>query len=229
MRTLPVVGKVLDSIIDAGHPLPVFQIFHCVYFSQGFLLFITYEPVPEAHDVFKRFGRVFDQTYTRFLDLQKAEAQAREAQIEAALERVRSQTMAMHNSEDVGKCIVKMFSELTSLGVDQGTRFGIGILNHHNENIQLWTARKDGEEVNMHIGSLDMNWHPLLKSARKAWKEQVALHEYVLEAEDLVNYYQMINHAPDYKLQVAIEKLPEREFHYGFVFEHGFFYALQSS
>jgi hypothetical protein len=28
---------------------------------------------------------VFDQSYTRFLDLQKAEAQAREAQIEAAL------------------------------------------------------------------------------------------------------------------------------------------------
>jgi len=42
-----------------------------------------------------RFGKVFQQTYTRFLDLQKAEAQAREAQIEAALERVRSRTLAM--------------------------------------------------------------------------------------------------------------------------------------
>ena len=91
---------------------------------------------------------------------------------------------------------------------------------------QLWTARKDGEEVNMHIGNLDMSWHPLLKSARKAWKEQVPLHQYVLEGEDLLNYYQMINTAPDYKLQIAIEKLPEREFHYGFVFEHGFFYAF---
>ncbi len=38
-----------------------------------------------------RFGKVFQQTYTRFLDLQKAEAQARESQIELALERVRSQ------------------------------------------------------------------------------------------------------------------------------------------
>ena len=91
MRTLPVVGQILDSIIDAGHPLPVFQIMHCAYFSQGFLLFITYEPVPQAWDIFKRFSNVFDQTYTRFLDLQKAEAQAREAQIETALERVRAQ------------------------------------------------------------------------------------------------------------------------------------------
>jgi len=180
----------------------------------------------EAKNIMSRFAKVFNLTYKRFLDLQKAEAQTREAQIEAALERVRSQTMAMHNSEDVGKCIVKMFSELTALGVDEGTRFGIGILNQENENIQLWTARKDGEEVNMHIGHLDMSWHPLLKSARKAWKEQVPLHQYVLEGEDLLNYYQMINNAPDYKLQVAIEKLPERELHYGFIFEHGFFYSF---
>jgi hypothetical protein len=82
-------------------------------------------------------------------------------------------TMAMHSSEDVGKCVVKMFGELTALGVDEGTRFGIGILNHDNENNQLWTARKNGDEVNMHIGNIDMASHPLLKSARKAWKEQV--------------------------------------------------------
>ncbi len=177
-------------------------------------------------DIVKRFSKVFEQAYTRFLDLQKAEAQAREAQIEAGLERVRAQTMAMHNSEDVAKCIIRMFDELTTLGVDESTRFGIGILNHEDENNQLWTVRKDGEKVNMHIGNLDMTLHPLLKSARKAWKEQVPLHQYVLEGEDLINYYQMINNAPDYKLQIAIEKLPDREYHYGFVFNHGFFYAF---
>ena len=36
---------------------------------------------PEMWDIFKRFGKVFEQTYTRFLDLQKAEAQAREARL----------------------------------------------------------------------------------------------------------------------------------------------------
>ncbi|HEY5369549.1 MAG TPA: hypothetical protein VIJ75_11200 [Hanamia sp.] len=40
-------------------------------------------------DIIKRFAKVFEQAYTRFLDLQKAEAQERESQIQLALERVR--------------------------------------------------------------------------------------------------------------------------------------------
>ncbi len=202
-------------------------VIHCAFFSKGVLTFSTTTPHDEqTMQLLERFAQVFDGTYTRFLDLQKAEAQAREAQIEAALERVRAQTMAMHSSEDVGECIVTMFSEVTALGVPESTRFGIGILNHDNENNQLWTASKDGKEVKMHIGNIEMTWHPLLISARKAWKAQVPLHEYVLEGEDLQKYYQMLNDAPDYPLRVAMENLPERQFHYGFVFEHGFFYAF---
>ncbi|TVP52254.1 MAG: hypothetical protein EA341_03460, partial [Mongoliibacter sp.] len=181
---------------------------------------------PEEEQIVIKFANEFGRAYQRFLDLQKAEDQAKEAQIEAALERVRAQTMAMHSSEDVGKCVVKMFAELTSLGVDEGTRFGIGILNHDNENNQLWTARKDGEEVNMHIGHLEMSWHPLLKSAREAWKAQVSFHKYILEGEDLINYYKMLNTAPDYKIQIPLEKLPKKEIQHCFIFEHGFFYAF---
>ncbi|MDH3246869.1 MAG: hypothetical protein OEM26_19765, partial [Saprospiraceae bacterium] len=117
MRTLPVVGEILDSIIDAGHPLPTFQIMHYTYFSHGLLLFITYEPVPEAHPIFKRFAKVFEQTYTRFLDLQTAEAQAREAQIEAALEKVRSRTMAMQKSEELPEVAHELFLQIQSLGI----------------------------------------------------------------------------------------------------------------
>ncbi|OSZ73598.1 hypothetical protein CAP36_16415 [Chitinophagaceae bacterium IBVUCB2] len=118
MRTLPVVGKILDSIIEAGHPLPTFQIMHHAYFSKGFLLFITYEPVPDAHDIFKRFGKVFDQTYTRFLDLQKAETQAREAQIETALERVRSRSMGMQKSEELKDVIKIVYQQLRHLEIN---------------------------------------------------------------------------------------------------------------
>ena len=121
MRTLPVVGEILDSIIAAGHPLPTFQIFHCVYFSQGFLLFITYEKVPEAHIIFKRFTNVFEQTYTRFLDLQKAEAQAREAQIQLALERVRARTMAMQKSDELTEVAGLLFKQVTDLGINSWT------------------------------------------------------------------------------------------------------------
>ena len=90
MNSIPIFKEYVESASPEGLAIPDFQIMHCAFFSQGYLMFITYEPIPEAHDIFKRFAKVFEQTYTRFLDLQKAEAQAREAQIEAALERVRS-------------------------------------------------------------------------------------------------------------------------------------------
>jgi hypothetical protein len=56
---------------EAGIPFPTSQIDHVAFFKYGYLLFITYDPVPESHDIFKRFAKVFEQTYTRFLDLQK--------------------------------------------------------------------------------------------------------------------------------------------------------------
>ena len=64
-----------------------------------------------------RFAKVFEQTYTRFLDLKKAEAQAREAPIEASLERVRRKAMAMHSSQDLANTIGVFFHELELLGI----------------------------------------------------------------------------------------------------------------
>ena len=94
LSTIPELVANLKNWEASGIKLPTFQIFHIAYFSYGYLMFITYEPVPEMWDVFKRFAKVFEQTYTRFLDLQKAEAQARESQIQLALERVRARTFA---------------------------------------------------------------------------------------------------------------------------------------
>ena len=68
-------------------------------------------------DILSRFGKVFDLTYTRFNDLKKAEAQAREAQIEASLERVRSRSMAMHKSDELLEAGEILFSEMQKLGI----------------------------------------------------------------------------------------------------------------
>jgi len=46
---------------------------------RAFVLFITYEKVPEAHDIFQRFTKVFEQNFYPIEILKKAEAQAREA------------------------------------------------------------------------------------------------------------------------------------------------------
>jgi hypothetical protein len=71
-------------------------------FLYGNLIAVTYEPMGKIElELILRFAKVFEQTYTRFLDLQKAEEQARKAQIEAALERVRSRMMGMQNSSEL--------------------------------------------------------------------------------------------------------------------------------
>src|SRR6187402_442502 len=62
----------------------------------------TYAPLSEEElNLFKRFLKVFELAYTRYLDIEQAIAQAREAKIETSLERVRAVAMAMKRSEEL--------------------------------------------------------------------------------------------------------------------------------
>ena len=142
LTSLPVLKEVFEMLAKDGFTPPKFQVFHAAYFSYGYILFITHEPCPEAHDIFKRFATVFEQTYTRFLDLQKAEEQAREAQIEAALERLRSRTMAMHKSEELTEVALLLFQQTKSLGVNT---FGAGfnIWNKEEKVCTSWMSAHD--------------------------------------------------------------------------------------
>lgn len=73
-------------------------------------------PSEEEKEILIRFAKVFEQSYIRFLDLQKAEAQTREAQIETALERIRSQATSMQRSTDLLDVVVTMRNEFIRLG-----------------------------------------------------------------------------------------------------------------
>ncbi len=177
MRTLPVVGEILDSIIEAGHPLPTFQIMHHAYFSKGFLLFITYDPVPDAHDIFKRFGKVFDQTYTRFLDLQNAEAQAREAAIELGLERVRARAMAMHKSDELAELVDTVFQELTKLGFALD-RFLIMLFDDATSSSVWWVSNAPAGLF------VEYHQHKPYKEYIKNWKARTPGWQYLLAGEE---------------------------------------------
>ena len=88
------------------------------FISYGALQSIGAEPLSkEKANILKRFAKVFEQTYTRFLDLKKAEAQARESQIEAALEKVRSRSLAMHTANELGEVVTVIVEKLKDLGV----------------------------------------------------------------------------------------------------------------
>ena len=101
------------------------------FFSKGFISFSKSESIPQqTTEILERFARVFDQTYTRFLDLQKAEAQAREAQIQLALERVRARTMAMQKSEELKEVIQLVYEQFVHLNI------------HIEHPVLLWIIKK---------------------------------------------------------------------------------------
>ncbi len=168
MKTLPIIGEILEGFDKVGISLPTFQIFHIVYFTHGYLMFITYEAVPDAHIIFKRFGQVFEQTYTRFLDLQKAEAQVREAKIEGALERVRARTMAMHKSEELAETALVLYEQFAQLG-NIPDRMSIGIFKEETKEIELWPTDQFGSQLNQKFtGSWKKS--PVWTKLYKAWK-----------------------------------------------------------
>lgn len=167
-KTIPVFREYFDNDIEAGLPLPETQIHHIANFSQGNLMFITLEPCPEFHDVFKRFAAVFEQTYARFLDLQKAEAQARESQIQLALERVRARTMAMQKSDELSETVYILFQQFKELGEnpDQAT---IGIINEEEQVIEYWVTMYGNQNNKVYKFSID---EPnVTNKIYKAWKE----------------------------------------------------------
>ncbi|MCF6224477.1 MAG: ATP-binding protein [Flavobacteriaceae bacterium] len=228
MLSLPDVGDMLQGMLDQGLEFPSFQIDHIANFSYGNMIFITYEPFPEMHDVFKRFAKVFEQTYTRFLDLQKAEEQAREAQIETALERVRSKTMAMHNSQDVKDAVRTLFEEILKQNDDTSIRCGIGILSKSVE-MELWTASFDkNNKVGIDYGSLNMNLHPLLIGLKKTWKAKKERFFYKLKGKELVSYFDALNNAKAYTFKTDIASLSNEVYHNSFVFSEGVLFAFTS-
>ncbi len=81
LMNLPVARGIFEEMEKAGLERPDWQKLHAAYFSKGYLVLITREACDEE-EIFKRFAQVFDQTYTRFLDLQKAEQLAKQAQVD---------------------------------------------------------------------------------------------------------------------------------------------------
>ncbi|HQY21518.1 MAG TPA: hypothetical protein PLD63_14015, partial [Ignavibacteria bacterium] len=117
LTTVPGIGEKIIQLRKARYKFPETIAYNIAFFKQGYLSFHTHEQKPDAYDIFRRFANVFEQTYTRFLDLQKAEAQAREAQVQLALERVRARTLSMHDSDELEAVADILFLQLQVLGI----------------------------------------------------------------------------------------------------------------
>ena len=148
----------------------------------------------EELNLFKRFRNVFALAYRRFIDIEQAEAQAKEAQIEAALERVRAKAMAMHKSDDLTSTVATVFSELDRLGL-KTIRCGIGIFNDRSRKVHVWTASpNDKSELAYVSGNEILEGHPLLEGIYKSWQKQVDF-SYDLKGDDLTEYYKLVSNS----------------------------------
>lgn len=167
-----------------------------------------------------RFARVFEQAYIRFLDLQKAEAQAREGQIEAALERVRGKAMSMHSSRDLADTIEGFYHEMELLSVTP-RRCGVGLMDKETHAVELSTMNttEEGESIEV-IGKLNLAGHPVLEGIYDNWILQKEYHP-VLRGNEIKKYYQLIRPQiayPDYPTDTA-------QYGYFFFFNEGGVYA----
>ena len=116
--------------------------------------------------ILKRFARVFEQTYIRFLDLKKAEAQAREAQIEAALERVRSRSMGMHKSNELKDVVRLLYKEFRILetGFDS---VNIQLNLDSSKDINFWASVE--EDVYPELYHLPYSELPIFEKIKNAF------------------------------------------------------------
>jgi signal transduction histidine kinase len=141
----------------------------------------------EQIELMLRFTKVFQQTYTRFLDLQKAEAQAREAQIEAGLERVRSRTLAMQKSDELADTSIVIFEQLINLGIEPNRLF-IGIIKDETHNIEAWATNEDGTKIGEHF-TLNTNRNESVKKMYDGWKDKKSSITIDMKGAELKNYF----------------------------------------
>ncbi len=158
------------------------------FFSHGFIMMSTIEAMAlEKIDVLERFSLVFNQTYTRFLDLKRAEYQAREAQIEAALERVRSKTLAMHTSEELADASSVVFQQLINLGIEPN-RIYIAIIKNEKGDAEFWITDEDGSKVNSKF-EINLNDNSSFKKMFEGWKEHKKSITIYMQGEELKEYF----------------------------------------
>ncbi|TRO64164.1 ATP-binding protein [Christiangramia sabulilitoris] len=202
--SLPGVGEQLLQMKAQGISFPTSQIDHVAFFKYGYLLFITYEPVPESYEIFKRFARVFEQSYTRFLDLQKAEERAREARVETALEKVRSRTLAMEDSREFTETSMVVFEQLLELGISPNRLF-IGLIDSDLAAIDAWATNEDGSRLASHF-KLEATKNRAISRMLDGWKQGKTSQIIDLEGRELQDYFKYLNEELNISFQGGIEQ-----------------------
>ncbi len=103
-----------------------------------------------------------------FLILQKAEAQAREAQIEASLERVRASAMAMHRSDELSNVLAILFEQFDVLKI-QPVDVHLDLFDLEKNTFSYRATGKEGKRV-IAEQIVDLDSRPEWQALLQKWK-----------------------------------------------------------
>ncbi len=143
----------------------------------------------EENATLMRFGKVFQQAYTRFLDLQKAESQAREGKIQLALERVRMVALGLSRSEQMLEVAKSLYEQLLELGF---TNMRNAIIDINNEDGDTFTDYDYSHEMSGTITQMSYYDDPTLQGQfQKMSTTTDDFFELVLEGEELEDLINM--------------------------------------
>ncbi len=172
----------------------------------------------EDKTILIRFSNVFEQAYIRFMDIKKSEEQARESQIQLALERVRARTMAMHKSEELAETAAVLFQQMTELGVTP-ERLNICLIKEDTNVLEVWSTDQEGTKINHHFNaSLD---EPTTgQRVYKAWKEKKKSIIIDLSGQELNDWLQYVREVMG--MTIKAELVKEHRIHSVAFFSHGY-------
>jgi len=134
---------------------------------------------------------VFQIAYRRFLDLQKAEFHAREAQIEASLERVRSRTLAMQKSDELAETAAVLFRQLIALGIAPN-RLYIAILEGESGDAEFWITDEDGGKVSSGFAA-NLHANSSFQKMFEGWREGKRSLTIDMQGKELQEYFQHLS------------------------------------
>ncbi len=136
------------------------------------------------NEILKRFARVFERSYIRFLDIKKAEEHANEALKQASLDRIRGEIASMRTKEDLNRITPIIWRELISLEVPF-TRCGVFIVDERNENVQVYLTTPAGKALG--VLNLPFNANELTRSTVDHWRKKKVYKEH-WDKQSFVNW-----------------------------------------
>ena len=194
--------------------------------NYGLMMVGSFEPLSEANtDIIQRFGRVFQQSYTRYLDVQKAEAQAREAQIELALERIRARTMAMQKSDELAEAAQLLYHEFGTLGINTIT-CGYMFIDEAKNMQTAWTVLPDGTLLPNFI-DFPLTGDDVLDKRYEDWKQKKPLHIFEIQGEVNKEHHRFLSdYVPPFVVKDIFSQLPDKIVFHCANFSNGYLLIL---